>query len=91
MPEQANFAIEFGPGDWGGFWVSQHHGINRLVDTGKYQRTDPMADARLIAAAPELLAVLKHVYQQMMMDETWIESTILISVINRAEGREVTA
>ena len=49
-PPEANFLIEFGPGDFGGFWVVRHHGVGNLL-----------ANAYLIAAAPDLLEALERI------------------------------
>lgn len=56
-PADAVALIEFGPGDWGGFWIVGHKGFRS--DTEKTTRADPDADCRLIAAAPDLYAACK--------------------------------
>lgn len=56
-PDHANFLIEFGPGDWGGFWVVAHKGVSRHT----MRTTNPMADASLIASSPNLLAAVEQV------------------------------
>ena len=61
-PLHADFMIEFGPGDWGGFWVVEHNGASK-----ECTRTSPMADAALIAAAPDLLAALQGLFENCAM------------------------
>jgi len=53
-PEGAVALIEFGPGDWGGFWIVGHNGFRSDMD--ETTRADPVADCHLIAAAPDLYA-----------------------------------
>ena len=55
-PEGAVALIEFGPGDWGGFWIVGHNGFRSDMD--ETTRADPVADCHLIAAAPDLYAAL---------------------------------
>ncbi len=57
VPKNANFFIEFGPGDYGGFWVVEHSGIDRTKPI--VTRTGDMADGHLITAAPDLLEACK--------------------------------
>ena len=51
--------IEFGPGDWGGFYITDHSGVNRLRFSQRIVQTSVDADADFIAAArtalPQLL------------------------------------
>jgi len=59
-PEHANYLIEFGPGDWGGFWICGHRGIHH--DTEEW--SDIEADARLIKESPNLLEALEDLVEQ---------------------------
>lgn len=79
-PANMDFLIEAGPGDWGGFYVVEHNTINRHT----MKHVDPMADARLIAAAPDLLAACQALADLDLVDECELSkggSAITISTV----------
>lgn len=49
-PQDAVAMFEFGPGDWGSFWVVAHNGVNRDSEP-PYKRADPEADMKFIQRA----------------------------------------
>lgn len=69
-PQDAVAMFEFGPGDWGSFWVVAHNGVNRDSEP-PYKRADPEADMKfiqravnshdaLVAAVKEIKDILTH-------------------------------
>lgn len=58
IPDNANFQIEFGPGDWGGFWVVAHNGVDKSC-----KRVHPLVDGNLIKDTPALLAALTKIVE----------------------------
>lgn len=101
VPDGADFLIEAksadGTGDWGGFWVSWHKTIDRVKFDEAISHVDPMADARLIAAAPDLLAACKgalsifHLWLPVDDDELSQEYAEEVKALNQMRNAFIAA
>ena len=86
--------IEAGPGDWGGFKITEHRTINRL--TAKH--CEPADDIALIAAArnalPALLAVVEAAENYMVEEDPtkWRDLRVKmgesLAALHKLEGGE---
>jgi hypothetical protein len=90
-------AVETGDGSKPRYWIVQDPAtwVNRVAAVPDYDHCDAVANARLIAAAPDLLAALEEVSQwiegwspNFTQDDEWPATNARIrAAIAKAEGR----